>query len=169
MWIIVGTRAKTQRIPGGLKLERHCSQCGETTMFYEKEVTDTFRLYFIDVFDVSKQRVMACGACGAHYATDELGGRARVQGESIGGRIERGVTSAGSRVASFIGEAADSFEAGVGSLLGHGPSPRDGESRRASSRGNEHAHHDDPLDDDALVDETEAKFRELERKAGLRK
>ncbi len=73
MWVILGNKVQTTRVPDGRKVERHCTACGETAMFYEREVSKSFRLYFIDLFNYQTQRVMACGACGAHYATDELG------------------------------------------------------------------------------------------------
>jgi hypothetical protein len=174
MWIIAGTKENTRRVPGGAKLERHCPSCGETTMFYEKEMTDTFRLYFIDVYDISKQRVMACGACGAHYATDEVGATsgagaaarsgadAPVRTETLGDRVERGVQSTGARVGSFLERTADSLESGLNELLGGKP--------RAPFRVKPQAPDlDDPLADDPLDDPNEAKFRELERKAGIRK
>ena len=73
MWIILGNKVKTQRVAGGRKLERQCPSCGEVAMFYEREVTTSFRVYFVSIFNYETQRVMACGACGDHYATDELG------------------------------------------------------------------------------------------------
>jgi hypothetical protein len=73
MWIILGNKVQTQRVPDGRKVERQCTACGETAMFYEREVSKSFRLYFVSLFNYETQRVMACGACGAHYATDELG------------------------------------------------------------------------------------------------
>ncbi len=72
-WIILGHRTKTERVPDGLVVERRCTSCGERATFYERKAVRTFRLYFVDVFDYDAQRVMACGACGALYATDEHG------------------------------------------------------------------------------------------------
>jgi hypothetical protein len=169
VWIIAGTSARSERVPGGAKLEHYCQSCRETTMFYEKQMTDTFRLYFIDVYDISKQRVMACGACGAHYLTDDqraTDGAAQapaVRQDSLGNRVERGVQSTGERVGGFFERTADSLEAGIGKLL-HGES-----STPPASRHEPEPLHDDPLDEDPLDDPNEAKFRELERKAGLRR
>jgi hypothetical protein len=73
MWVILGNKVETQRVPNGRRVERACAACGETAMFYEREVSKSFRLYFVSLFNYETQRVMACGACGAHYATDELG------------------------------------------------------------------------------------------------
>ena len=42
-------------------------------MFYERRAMTKLQLYFIDILDYGKRRVMACGACGELYATDELG------------------------------------------------------------------------------------------------
>ena len=153
MWIVFGSGERTTRVPGGARVDRYCMQCGEQATFYEKEVKATFRLYFIDVFDYKRHRVMACGCCGACYATDELGVR------------QTGEMTETPTVAGYINRAAGAFEAGIGSLLGHDrptdPAPRHEE--EAESRG---APDDDEID--PLEDPMEARFRELERKAGLR-
>ncbi|MSP60891.1 MAG: hypothetical protein EXR72_11210 [Myxococcales bacterium] len=81
MWIILGNKVQTTRVQGGRKIERPCAACGETAMFYEREVTSSFRVYFINLFNYETHRAMACGACGELYATDELGQPA--SGESI--------------------------------------------------------------------------------------
>src|SRR5437870_2306687 len=73
MWIVWGNSTKSERVQGGPKIERHCTACNETAMFYERSVTRTVQLYFINVYDYKTQRVMACGASGALYSTDELG------------------------------------------------------------------------------------------------
>lgn len=73
VWIVIGNRTKTERVPDGLAVERRCPACGEVATFYERRAVRTFRLYFLDVFDYDEQRVMACGACGTLYATDEHG------------------------------------------------------------------------------------------------
>lgn len=149
MWIVFGTGVKTTRVPGGARIERYCMQCGEHATFYEKEVTATFRLYFIDVFDYQKHRVMACGCCGACYATDELGVPTAVtEGPSVAGYIER---------------AAGAFEAGISSLFSD-----ERPASRASSREEEEPSPPGDDDFDPLEDPMEARFRELERKAGLR-
>lgn len=73
VWIILGQRTKTERVPGGLAVERQCPSCNEFATFYERRAVKTFRVYFMDVFDYADQRVMACGACGTLFATDEHG------------------------------------------------------------------------------------------------
>lgn len=73
VWIVIGNRTKTERVPNGLSVERRCPSCSEVATFYERRAIRTFRLYFLDVFDYDEQRVMACGACGTLYATDEHG------------------------------------------------------------------------------------------------
>lgn len=73
MWIVFGHKSQLTWVPNGKKIDRRCTSCGETATFYEKQATKTFRLYFTDVFDYQRHRVMACGCCGAYYATDELG------------------------------------------------------------------------------------------------
>jgi Zn ribbon nucleic-acid-binding protein len=152
MWIVFGTGVKTRRVPGGARLDRHCMQCGEHATFYEKEVTATFRLYFVDVFDYQKHRVMACGCCSACYATDELG------------VPQTGAVTEGPTVAGYIERAAGAFEDGIASLFGH-------DRPAAHAPRHEEEPESTPADDeeiDPLEDPMEARFRELERKAGLR-
>src|ERR1700689_210136 len=108
MGIVFGTRVNTRRIPGGRKDEHTYDQWGEAGAFYEKEVTSTFRLYFIDVFDSQRHRVMACGCCGACYATDELGAPGTRAGEDhalpeLGARVER----VAGRVGEYVERAAN--------------------------------------------------------------
>jgi hypothetical protein len=153
MWIVFGTGVTTKRVPGGARLDRHCMQCGEHATFYEKEVTATFRLYFVDVFDYRKHRVMACGCCSACYATDELG------------VPQTGAVTEAPSVAGYIERAAGAFEDGIASLFGH-----DRPTAHAA-RDEEEPESKSPQDDDEidpLEDPMEARFRELERKAGLR-
>ncbi|MCB9595857.1 MAG: hypothetical protein H6719_24260 [Sandaracinaceae bacterium] len=73
VWIIIGRGTKTEPVEGGLSLERECPSCAQVSRFRERKAVKTFRLYMLDVFDYDEQRVMACGACGTLYATDELG------------------------------------------------------------------------------------------------
>lgn len=150
MWIVFGSRVKTSRVPGGAKVDRHCEQCDEFATFYEKEVTATFRLYFVDVFDYKRHRVMACGCCGACYATDELGmptSPSLSEGPSVVGYLER---------------AAGAVESGLASLFS--------EERPAARAPSREEKAPPPSEDeiDPLEDPMEARFRELERKAGLR-
>lgn len=160
MWIVFGTKAQTTRVPGGMKLERLCSQCGETAAFYEKELVSTFRLYFIDVFDYKRHRVMACGCCGACYATDELGmpGTQPPRGEPlIGEQLGRAADRAG----DYVERAASAVQSGLSSLFSDGrraPAPRPPSSPPPASL-------DEDLDRLAEDDPMEARFRELERKA----
>jgi hypothetical protein len=162
MWIVFGTRVNARRVPGGLKVERACGQCGETATFYEKEVTSTFRLYFVDVFDYQRHRVMACGCCGACYATDELGAPATRDHEeqarpALGAHVER----IAGRVGEYAERAASAVERGVGSLFSgeraEAPEPAEAPPPRRSED-----------EDDPLADPLEARFRELERKARIR-
>jgi hypothetical protein len=164
MWIIFGTNAHTTRVPGGVKIERRCEQCQETATFYEKEIKRTFSLYYIDVFDYERHRVMACGCCGACYATDELGiretpSRDGTERGSIGNRIDQ----AADRVGGYVERAAGAVGSGISSLFSD-----ERPARPASSRPPEAQPPglDEDLDD--LVDPIEARFRELEKKAGLR-
>src|SRR5271170_3174918 len=106
MWIVFGTGDKTKRVVGGAKVSRHCDQCGESTTFYEKEILSTFRLYFIDVLDYGRQRVMACGGCGTCYATDELGEADRPEGRGLD-RLGEGVEQAARKAGRFLDRASE--------------------------------------------------------------
>lgn len=114
MWIILGNKVQTQRVPGGRKVERQCGSCGETTMFYEREVSKSFRLYFVNIFNYETQRVMACGACGEHYATDELGrpvgevpGDQDTQKGTVLGSVKDALRRAGNALQDATGVAVD--------------------------------------------------------------
>jgi hypothetical protein len=156
MWIVFGTNQKTQRVPGGARLERHCDQCGETATFYEKEVTATFQLYLIDVFDYRRHRVMSCGCCGACYATDELGAPARRDGDVAS--LGEGLEHAARRAGGYLERAADVVESGISSLLFD---ERVGGARRREVDEQEPRPDDE---DDPLAHPHEARFRELEKK-----
>jgi hypothetical protein len=157
MWIVFGTDQKTQRVPGGARVDRRCESCGETATFYEKEITATFQLYFINLFDYRRHRVMSCGCCGACYATDELGAPARREDDidSIGEGIERAARRAG----GYLERAADVVESGISSLLSSGERARIAERRVIDE---EERREED--DDDPLADPLEKRFRELEKK-----
>ncbi len=166
MWIVFGTAERTARVPGGAKVDRRCEKCGEVTTFYEKQVHSSFRLYFIDVFDYDRHRVMACGGCGTCYATDELGAKAaagtetQTQGEagtrSFGQEVERAARRAG----GFLERTADAVEAGISSLL-PGDSPH--APARAEPDASEPA--DGQLsDEEEELDPIEKRFRDLEER-----
>jgi hypothetical protein len=161
MWIVFGTRVDARRVPGGLKVERTCGQCGETATFYEKEITSTFRLYFIDVFDYQRHRVMACGCCGACYATDELGAPGTRSLEERARPALEGVERAAGRVGEYVERAATAVGSGISSLFSdERPAPPE---RKAAPR-------PEPPEDeiDPLEDPVEARFRDLERKVRIR-
>lgn len=105
MWVIIGHRTKTERVPDGLAVDRRCGSCGEETTFYERRAVRTFRVYFVDVFDYSSQRVMACGACGALFATDEHG---RPSEETAEG-WKHALSSAADSVGSAVSKAGDAL------------------------------------------------------------
>jgi hypothetical protein len=165
IWIVFGTNVTTKRIPGGAKVERACEQCGELAFFYEKEVTGTLRLYFIDVFDYRRHRVMACGSCGACYATDELssasGASSRETGSS--GSMAEQAARLAREVGSYADRAANALEARVARIFAPGP-------QRTDSA----ALHADPVvtaDDEDLEGDAESleeRFRLLEEKARVR-
>lgn len=156
MWIVFGTKAQTTRVPGGAKLERRCLTCGETAMFYEKELVSTFRLYFIDVFDYKRHRVMACGCCGACYATDELGmpgTRTYGHGEPLLGEQ---IGKAAGRAGEYVERAASAVQSSLSGLFSD-----DRRAPAAPPPSREEEEEIDVLADDPM----EQRFRELERKA----
>jgi hypothetical protein len=159
VWIVFGNRVNARRVPGGLKVERRCGQCGETATFYEKEVKSTFNLYFIDVFDYGRHRVMACGCCGACYATDELEA-AETRSDEEPARPARLTRSSNvaDRVGDYVDRAANALESGISSLFfDERPAPPEHEPAPPRSSG-----------DEEELDPLEARFRELERKARIR-
>lgn len=148
MWVVFGTKVTTERVPNGRRVERHCDKCGELAMFYERRAMTKLQLYFIDILDYGKRRVMACGACGELYATDELG-----DATSSDSQAPEWVSDA----KATVGKLADAAKVGLGRI-------REAAARElgSSSRDEAPPATDDPLaDDDAAL---EAKFRVLEKK-----
>ena len=163
MWIVFGTGVKTARVPGGARVERECGGCGELATFYEKDVTSTFRLYFIDVFDYQRHRVMACGCCGACYATDELGlPSTRADEAGASGSLGEGAARAAHRVGGYFDRAAGALEAGISSLLTGSRGPR------VSTRVREEALEEEAGQSDDDGAKAEARLRVNEKKPGVR-
>lgn len=151
MWLVLGTKEKTERVPNGRQVERHCSECHETAMFYERRAISTLQLYFLDVVDYRTRTVMACGACGALYATDDVEAREPTALETFTGAAGQ----VGSAIASGAQRAIDRVSGVARGALQ--PEAPDAE-RRAPQ-----AATDDPLaDEDAALEE---RFKELERRA----
>ncbi len=118
MWIIFGTKAKTELVPGGAREEGVCQKCGEHTLFYERRLVNTFDLYFIDVFDYGAQRVMACGACGTLYRTDEASGEEAASGlertiDEVGSGVGRALERAAGAIGPVLEQAGRSLAPGV--------------------------------------------------------
>ncbi len=153
MWIIFGRKVETERVPGGERVERHCDHCGETAVFYERRMIAKLQLYFLDVLEYDKRRVMACGACGTLYGTDELG--------VVADPVDKMFGRAKEALDRFSGAARSGLERVRGEterLLDRENRPEDAE------RGAQRPTTNDPLaEDDAAM---EAKFRELEKKYG---
>lgn len=127
-------------------------------MFYERRMTSTFQLYFLDVVDYGSRLVMACGACNTLYATgdaanaepDMITKATKAAGE-IGSAIATGATKA---VGKLSGAARNLLESAT-------PKP----SATSSSARDDEAVHDDPLrDEDEAM---EARFRELETRVRI--
>jgi hypothetical protein len=151
MWLVLGTKEHTERVPNGRQVERLCSECHETAMFYERRATSTIQLYFIDVVDYRSRTVMACGACGALYATDDAEARQPTPLEKFTGAAEQ----VGSSIASGAARAFEKVsDAARGAL--HSDTPEARRPARPTTT-------DDPLaDEDAAL---EARFEELEKNA----
>lgn len=154
MWIVFGNKQKSERVPNGKRVERHCSSCGETAMFYERTSSTKFSLYFIELLEYGKRRVMACGACGELYATDELGSP---ETQSVPEQVFSAAEKTGAQVSaaakSAFGKLTEAAKDGLNRLEGN-PAPPASRARDASL--------EDPLTSDE--EDLEAKFRDLEKK-----
>jgi hypothetical protein len=152
MWIVLGTKEKSERVPNGRRFESRCQACGEVAMFYERTVTSTLQLYFLDIVNYGTRLVMACGACGTLYAT---GDAAKAEPDMIA-KATRAASNVGSALATGATRAVDKLAGATRELLGSKP---------ASSSSDEEAMADDPLreDDKAL----EARFEELEKRVRI--
>ena len=149
MWIVFGNKQQSERVPNGQRVERHCSSCGETAMFYERTSSTKFSLYFIELLEYGKRRVMACGACGELYATDELGDASQPSGaEKVIGAAEK----AGAQISAAAKDAFGKISSAIRVSVSEPEPPRV----------REEAPTEDPLADDA--NELEAKFRDLEKR-----
>jgi hypothetical protein len=186
MWIILGNKVRSERVPNGRKAEHHCGACGETAVFYERQVTESFQLYFINVFNYQTQRAMACGACGALYATDELGAP-REAASAQQGTVFGALQSAMDSIGHAIDRAGDAIEKGVREVVSdvraeppapprrapaappyaQPPSPPAPVASAQPSPPRPPAPADIPLDDPLAEEDRalEARFAELERKA----
>lgn len=154
MWIVVSTKVKTERVAGGRQLDRHCSECGEDARFYERRATSILQLYFIDVVDYGRRTVMACGACGALYATDELGEPVSADTQNLG-NVTAAAERAGKDLAARAKVAFGEIAGAARRLTGQADAPSEAASDETDA-------HPDPLaEDDAAL---EARFAELDRK-----
>jgi hypothetical protein len=147
MWILFGNKMTTERVPNGKRVERHCDACGETAMFYERVASTKLSLYFIELLEYGKRRVMACGACGELYATDELGPSEVSTPEKVIGAAEK----AGAQIGAAAKDAFGKLKSGLDQFRSEQfpPSPREPEREL-----------DDPLAEEE--NELEKKFRDLE-------
>lgn len=157
MWLVIGTGEKTERVPNGRQVERHCSQCGEVAMFYERRAISTLRLYFVEVLDYRTRIVMACGACGTLYATDDVNAPEPTALESF----TEAAGQVGSRIASGANRAVDRITSAAREALRSEPEARRSEEPRPAEPRPPDAT-DDPLADDEAA--LEARFKELEKR-----
>lgn len=72
MWLVVGMKAESRAVTGGVRIRRRCSECETDAVFVEHESREIFTLYFVDVAGMASRRFLRCGACGAAVITDEL-------------------------------------------------------------------------------------------------
>jgi hypothetical protein len=161
MWLIFGSKEKTERVPNGRVVERVCESCHERAMFYERQATTTLQFYFFDVLDYGKRTVMACGACGTLFATDELA-RAELGAEPAQPSLSE-IEQATSTLKGLVRKAGARISDEARQLFGDEPLPQPStQPASASSASEVIAGFQDPLtsDEEAM----EAKFRELERK-----
>ena len=146
MWILFGNKATTERVPNGRRVERHCDSCGETAMFYERVASTKLSLYFIELLEYGKRRVMACGACGELYATDELGEPSAPE------KALNAAEKAGAQIGAAAKDAFGKLKSGIDQFRSEQlpPTPREPEPTG------------DPLLDEE--NELEAKFKDLEKR-----
>lgn len=71
MWVFVGSGKRLEPVEGGREERRLCQSCGRNAVFYEKRMTRTLSVYFVDLAAFSPKYVMVCGACSAGYAVDD--------------------------------------------------------------------------------------------------
>ncbi len=155
MWIVFGNKRTTERVPNGARVERHCQSCGETSMFYERTSSTKFSLYFIELLEYGKRRVMACGACGELYATDELGDATQQQSgaERALGAAEKAGAQIGAAAKDAFGKLSAAAKNGFDQLrVSEDPAPRPRTTEPS----------EDPLADEQ--NELEAKFQDLEKR-----
>jgi hypothetical protein len=148
VWIVFGNKMRTERVPNGQRVERHCDACGETAMFYERTASTKLSLYFIELLEYGKRRVMACGACGELYATDELGPDPSFASgaDKVLGAAEKAGAQIGAAAKDVFGKISSAVKAELGDRPAR-PEP---------------VATDDPLADEE--NEMEAKFRDLENR-----
>jgi len=157
MWIVFGNKLKSERVPNGKRVERHCESCGETAMFYERTSSTKFSLYFIEILEYGKRRVMACGACGELYATDELGPpETQSVPEQVLGAAEKTGAQLSAAAKSAFGKLSEAAKGGLHHLEGK-ESPRAPDAAPGRDESFE-----DPLTSDE--EDLESKFRDLEKK-----
>jgi hypothetical protein len=144
---------RTERVPNGQRVERHCDACGETAMFYERTASTKLSLYFIELLEYGKRRVMACGACGELYATDELGPDPSFASgaDKVLGAAEKAGAQIGAAAKDVFGKISNAVKGELDELRGN---------ERPARR--EPVATDDPLADEE--NEMEAKFRDLENR-----
>lgn len=159
MWIVLGTKEKSERVPNGRSFESRCQACGEVAMFYERRTKSTLQLYFLDIVDYGSQLVMACGACGTLYAT---GDAAKAEPDMIA-KATKTAADVRSAIAAGATRAVDRLAGATRGLLS--PTVPRVERESETQNESERAMHDDPLreDDEAL----EARFKDLEKRVRI--
>ena len=71
MWIIIGAKTKAKVVEGGRAADGRCDACKADVRFRECDVKDTYRAFFVDLFDTTQRR-MVCNTCGEDHDVDEF-------------------------------------------------------------------------------------------------
>lgn len=61
--IIWQTNKRLNRVPGGRKVELPCAGCLKAGMYYESELEENLKLYFLVEIWKKTKRILQCGAC----------------------------------------------------------------------------------------------------------
>jgi hypothetical protein len=131
VWIVFGNSTKTQRVAGGIRVERRCGQCGARATFYECEIVKSFRLYaFLNIYE-DRERVMQCGECLALFKTDELGAGAKTESGGLINRLGAALDDLNRRADEALAERERTKPANVARRAQEPLTPREQKKRDA--------------------------------------
>jgi hypothetical protein len=78
-----------QRVAGGKRIPFNCGSCKKQTTFYECQVDDTFKAYFVVELWKRTSRAMQCGECLGVYDYYEVFPQEKATAEQAGAEIKR--------------------------------------------------------------------------------